>query len=234
MTNDRSEFDLYAEGYNSLVERVLPPGVGSVAKFARVKVWHAVGEAGRRGLDVRSLNVLDAGCGTGTATALLKSFCRQVTGLDVSRKSLEIASANNPDLHCVHYDGTRFPFSDGHFDLCLAMCVVHHIHEPGRRPFFQELFRVLRPGGLAVIFEHNPLNPATRYVVSKCPLDQNATMVPEPLCRRLLMEAGFRDAESKFFLFAPVEWKAWLRWERRFLSRIPWGAQYFCSAAKML
>lgn len=234
MTDDRSEFDHFADSYNSLVTRGLPSGVGPLEKFARIKVWHAVVEADRRGLDMRSLNMLDAGCGTGTATGLLKSICPHVTGLDVSRKSLEIASANNPDLTCVHYDGSQFPFPDGHFDLCLAMCVVHHVPEPGRYLFFRELFRVVRPGGLAVIFEHNPSNPATRYVVSKCPLDQNATLVPERLCRRLLMEAGFRDAASTFFLFAPFEWEAWLRCERWLLSRIPWGAQYMCSAVKSI
>jgi len=233
MTNNPSEFDLYADSYNSLVARALPPGVGSVEKFARVKVWHAVGEAGRRGLDVRSLNVLDAGCGTGTADSILKTCSPQITGLDVSRKSLEIASANNPELTYVHYDGSHFPFPDNHFDLCFAMCVIHHIPEPGRNPFFREVFRVVRPGGLAVIFEHNPSNPATRYVVSKCPLDQHASLVPERLCRRLLLGAGFRDAASTFFLFAPLEWVAWLRFERRFLSRIPLGAQYLCSAVKM-
>jgi len=233
MTNKSSEFDLYAERYRSLVARALPPGAGSVEKFARVKVWHAIGEASRRHLDMRSLNVLDAGCGTGTADSILKVCTPRITGLDMSRKSLKIASANNPELTYVHYDGSRFPFPDDHFDLCFAMCVIHHIPEPGRNPFLREVFRVVRPGGLAVIFEHNPSNPATRYVVSKCQLDQHASLVPERLCRRLLMAAGFRDVASTFYLFAPLEWVSWLRFERRFLSRVPLGAQYMCSAVKI-
>ena len=50
--------------------------------------------------------------------------------------------------------------------------------------------RVLRPGGIAAIFEHNPLNPLTRRVVSNCVFDEDAVLLRRRRARGLLRQAG--------------------------------------------
>ena len=43
--------------------------------------------------------------------------------------------------------------------------------------FVAELARVVRPGGLVVVFEHNPLNPLTRLVVSRVTFDDGVRLL---------------------------------------------------------
>ena len=60
------------------------------------------------------------------------------------------------------------PVPDASVDVVFAICVVHHVPPAHWGAFAAEMARVLRPGGVAAIFEHNPLNPVTRRVVSNC------------------------------------------------------------------
>ena len=74
-------------------------------------------------------------------------------------------------------DGTALPFTKEIFDLVLAICVFHHI-PPSERPYvMREIHRILRPGGIVAVFEHNPLNPLTRYVVKQCEFDIDAELL---------------------------------------------------------
>jgi hypothetical protein len=41
----------------------------------------------------------------------------------------------------------------------------------------KEIQRVLRPGGVFSLIEHNPLNPVTRLIVSRTPVDGNAKLL---------------------------------------------------------
>ena len=68
----------------------------------------------------------------------------------------------NPGVDYIHYDGALIPLEDASFDLAFASCVLHHIEPVERARATSELARVLRPGGLVAIYEHNPLNPLTR------------------------------------------------------------------------
>ena len=58
----------------------------------------------------------------------------------------------------------------------------------------REAARVLRPGGVFAIIEHNPLNPATRLIVRRLPMDRNAILLGARETRRLLRAAGFANS----------------------------------------
>lgn len=49
----------------------------------------------------------------------------------------------------IEMDITRIPLPQGHFDLIICSHVLEHV--PDDRRAMQELFRVLRPGGIAAI-----------------------------------------------------------------------------------
>src|SRR5205823_4605799 len=111
--------------------------------------------------DVRGLRVLDYGCGHGMAAVVLARRGARVTGFDLSPGYLEEAgaraAANGVQVCLTQADGERLPFADGAFDRVWGNAVLHHLDldRAGR-----ELFRVLRPGGLAVFCEpwgENPL-----------------------------------------------------------------------------
>jgi hypothetical protein len=53
-----------------------------------------------------------------------------------------------------------------------------------------EMARVTRPGGMVAIIEHNPLNPVTRHIVSRCPFDRDAVLLRCGTGARLLAGAG--------------------------------------------
>jgi hypothetical protein len=92
--------------------------------------------------------------------------------------------------------------------------------------FAAEMKRVVRPGGLVAVFEHNPLNPLTRVSVSRCPFDEDVTLLRAGTTARLMTEAGLQPVERRFFYFLPVRDVATSRIERA-LRGVPLGAQYF-------
>lgn len=227
-----AEFDSYAEAYREHVAKALPPGVGEVDRFARVKVWHLVRAIDSVFPERRDVQILDAGCGIGLTDRYLKSTFPNITGFDVSPKSVEFAAQANPELsYCCDPTG-RLPFEDGQFDVVFAICVVHHVPPAEWLNFFRQLHRVLKPGGLLAIYEHNPWNPATQWVVSRCEFDRDALLLSSAKCRALAAEAGFSAPRVRNLLFLPLENELWCSWESRLFSRLPIGAQYEFTARK--
>jgi SAM-dependent methyltransferase len=101
------------------------------------------------GLDAGAL-VLDYGCGTGVLYGDLVGQGYRVVGLDLS---FEMLAADNRDVAVMRVcaDGTRIPTADGVFDAVFCRGSVHHL--PDIRSAFEEIRRVLKPGGLLVFSE---------------------------------------------------------------------------------
>jgi len=91
--------------------------------------------------------------------------------------------------------------------------------------------RTLIPGGLLMIFEHNPLNPLTRLAVARCEFDRDAQLLTRGLSARLLKQAGFTIAEKRFILVSPFAFKGSGCLERAF-CQAPLGAQYYVVGQK--
>lgn len=232
MEKTKPEFDQFAESYEKELNRALPLGAGEGAKFARIKAAHlrrqlilAFGSKARPTL-------LDVGCGIGLLDESLKPFFPHLAGFDVSPESIRLAQKRNPEVRYKTSEGTLFPFEDREFDGVFAVCVLHHVPEEGRKDFIQEAYRVLRPGGFFFLYEHNPWNPLTRWVVSRCSFDRDALLLTPNEGHRLLMQNGFEPAGGGALIFLPVEASAWQSWEARWLSGIPLGTQYFLAGKK--
>ena len=89
----------------------------------------------------------------------------------------------------------------------------------------------LRPGGLFALWENNPWNPGTRWVMSRIPFDRDAITIPPPEGRRMLTAAGFAIEETAYLFIFPRALK-WFRPLERRLTRLPLGAQYLTLARK--
>ena len=96
---------------------------------------------------------------------------------------------------------------------------------------FAELARVVRPGGLVFVFEHNPWNPVTRAIVRDCPLDRDAVLLTAPETRGLLSRAGLEVVEQRYYLFFPRS-LGFLRRFEPWLAWLPLGGQYYVAARK--
>ncbi|MGO4816212.1 class I SAM-dependent methyltransferase, partial [Cupriavidus sp. 2MCAB6] len=127
------------------------------------------------------------------------------------------------------YEGLRLPYEEATFDVVYTICVVHHVPPAQWPAFFSELKRVLKPGGMVVIFEHNPRNPLTQRVVSNCVFDKNAVLLRSEQTRELIANAGFHDILERFIItILPLN--KGLRSLDLMLGRLPFGAQYFVKA----
>ena len=77
----------------------------------------------------------------------------EVTGLDISRTMVEIARENGAvagvAVDFEHGDATAMPFADGSFDLIVCQAAFKNFRRPVSA--LDEMHRVLRPGGLAVV-----------------------------------------------------------------------------------
>ena len=115
--------------------------------------------------------------------------------------------------------------------MALASCVFHHIPEVEHVPLLGEIRRVLKPGGVLFVFEHNPLNPLTRHAVDTCPFDEHAVLIRAASMLRRVRGAGFPDASVKSRIFFPHILRALRPLERR-LTWLPLGAQYYVLGRK--
>lgn len=231
MTKPDSQFDAYATSYEDAVNKSLAFMGVKVDYFTRVKAGFLsdliaghFGEGGRARL-------LDVGCGTGNMHPLVAPAVASLSGTDVSAGCLDTARQRNPGVDYRHYDGHRLPWDDGAFDAAVTTCVMHHVPPEQWPAFAAELKRVVRPGGLAVIFEHNPLNPLTRRVVSNCEFDEDAVLFGQGKARALLAGAGFSKVRSRAILSLPSFGRA-TRALDLVAGRLGLGAQYFaCGVA---
>jgi ubiquinone/menaquinone biosynthesis C-methylase UbiE len=107
--------------------------------------------AGFAGLVNRDGVVADVGCGTGAATRMLADFGLNVVGIDLSPNMLAEARRRNPDLRFEVGSMTGMEYDDGCFDGICAWYSVIHIPDELLPQVFSEFYRVLRPGGLALV-----------------------------------------------------------------------------------
>lgn len=97
-------------------------------------------------------DVLDAGCGFGGTLAALDEQLSplSMTGLNIDGRQLELARGRvtagpGNRIDFVLGDACAMPFSEASFDRVLAVECIFHF--PSREAFFEQVGRVLRPGG---------------------------------------------------------------------------------------
>ena len=98
-------------------------------------------------------DVLDAGCGTGGMLTWLERYARggKVAGIDFSADALDFCRGRGL-RHVAQASVTALPFAEETFDLVTSFDVL--VQLPGEDPdevAMREMFRVLRPGGVAFV-----------------------------------------------------------------------------------
>ncbi len=224
-------FDSYEESYSATVNNAIAFTHLDVDFFTRVKAGYILDLCRAHFGSPGHVKALDVGCGVGNFHGLLAPALGSLSGVDVSRPSIERARQRHQGVEYQTYEGHRLPYDDGAFDLAFTVCVLHHV-PPAKWPgFVGEMRRVLRPGGLALVFEHNPRNPLTLRAVNNCPFDADAVLLRAEKTADLFTQAGFGSVGCRFILSVPAAGAA-LRTVDRVFSRLPWGAQYYVRAEK--
>jgi SAM-dependent methyltransferase len=227
MTGPRG-FDEVAPDYAGLVNSSIAFSGEDVDFFADLKVNLMVRYAGRS----RFRDILDFGCGVGLTTRALRSSFPEsrVTGYDPSHVSIREAAAatggTGGGVRFVNGDGPSLPLRDECCDAVFCACVFHHIAGAEHVHWVREICRVLRPGGLFFMFEHNPLNPLTRRAVRSCPFDEGVILLTPRRARRVMLAAGLDVERPRYYFFFPRPLRR-LRSLERHLNWLALGAQYY-------
>lgn len=219
----QTEFDRYRETYEEAVDEAIA-FAGQEHDFYVEAKARRLRELARRRLGPGRLAALDVGCGIGLVDRHLSSSF-ELHGVDVSAAMVERARAANPGVEYAVSEPRRLPHPDGRFDLAFAVCVLHHAERADRLPLLAEMRRVVRPGGLVAVFEHNPWNPLTRRVVRACAFDEGVELIPRRELASLLREAGLEAVAGEYLLFFPWRTRL-LQAAERILTGLPLGAQY--------
>lgn len=225
----QAEFDQYSSNYHDLLRDPIRDrfGGGDVDFFHKRKRDLIAEHFQRRGVDTRSQAYLDFGCGKGELLALLQPQFALVAGCDPSSGMLESSANVAPSFETrMQVDPAKIPFEDASFDFVTAVCVFHHVPVAARDALVKEIRRVLRPGGTIAIIEHNPINPVTRLIVSRLPVDADAILLYPNEVRRLYEANGIRVEDLRYFLYFPERLYSKLTSVEEALDRVPMGGQY--------
>jgi SAM-dependent methyltransferase len=159
--------------------------------------------------------ILDCGCGTGANLDWLQRFGRPA-GFDLSSTGLQLGRAAGR-TRLVQASVAAVPFREASFDLVTSFDVLYSLPDPVERAALVEMYRLLRPGGYALINvaameslrgDHSVLSREIRRYSR------------DLLCSRV-RSAGF-EVERITYAFASLYlpmWLARLRQRRRGLRR---------------
>lgn len=101
--------------------------------------------------------VLEVGVGMGTDHAEWHDGGAEAYGVDLTPRHLQLAQghlrARGHVPRLARADAERLPFADGTFDVVYSFGVIHHT--PGTQECVDEMWRVLRPGGRAIVMVYH-------------------------------------------------------------------------------
>lgn len=142
--------------------------------------------------------ILDIGCGPGYLAIQIARLREEmyIDGVDLSFKMVSLAGKNAID-HGVEKrvkfrvgNANALDCPEGHYDMVLSTGVLHSLREPVR--FFNECFRVLKPGGQAWIYDPAKITSGAR----KLPKDLGGRWAEAALFRAIILLAKLLRKEN--------------------------------------
>ena len=114
---------------------------------------------------LKSLKVLDNGCGTGYGTYYLaKNGVKEIIGIDISKKSIKYAQEryNAKNILFKQMDSLSLNLKKNYFDAVISFDVIEHIEEKHQKKFLSEIVNVIHNRGFLII--GNPNAALTREI----------------------------------------------------------------------
>lgn len=189
-------WDLVSEGYAREAAQVMLPFTRHAIALARPS---------------RSAHVLDVATGSGMLALELAPQVTRVDAVDFAPKMLEQLERRRralgiENIHVQQADGQALPFREQSFDAAFSMFGLMFF--PERERGFDELHRVLRPGGVTVVSSWAPVDQSPLMTLmfgalraadpSRSAPQTNWLSLENPeVFERELRGAGFRDVSVK-------------------------------------
>jgi ubiquinone/menaquinone biosynthesis C-methylase UbiE len=135
-------------------------------------------------LHYAACRTLEVGCSTGINTNFLAEYCMECIGLDIDEKALRYA---NDHAHFraqfLAGDAMHLPFHENSFDVVICNHVYEHVPDSSR--LMEEIFRVLRRGGICYLAAGNKYSVIEGHY--RLPF---LSWVPKPLAHCYLQWSG--------------------------------------------
>lgn len=138
--------------------------------------------------DLVSGDLLEIGCGVGRGTELLMDAAAHYTAIDKNEQLIQNLGEKYPEANFIAANIPPFSdFADNSFDTVVSFQVIEHIQDDAK--FIEEIYRVLKKGGVALISTPN----------IKLSLTRNPWHVREYTAKQLqaLCATHFGTVESK-------------------------------------
>jgi len=179
--SDAREYDVFTSyGYKALIRNYL--------KLIRIPV-------------TPKTRVIDLGCGTGAFTKRFREIYgndKNFFGLDISEKSISLATKLAPGVHFCTGDIEQCCFKDQSFDIVLFSGVLHHFTD--FEPCLLEGYRILKNNGCVLSYDPNIKNPfmwlyrhPSSPFFSQKGKTENERLLPAKQVNSSLREAGFTN-----------------------------------------
>jgi SAM-dependent methyltransferase len=219
-----AEFDTYAPTYSELLRDPIRDRFAGDNRFFHERKWELInGFLRSRRIEPSTTRWLDVGCGDGSLLKLAGRHFARAAGCDPSGEMIRSCGG----MEIRHQpSSTVLPFAARSFDLVTAVCVYHHVHAAARKLLTDAINRVLTPGGVFCMIEHNPRNPITRLIVSRCPVDRDAELLTAGDAAAVFDASGLEILDTAYFLYFPGPLYAALRGVEHRLRRIALGGQF--------
>lgn len=207
-----------SEYHQRFLDLTLAARSDALARETLEQEWRYIGPL--LSVPVRDARVLDLACGSGLFSLAWAERGARVTGIDfdssllqVSRERLRRSAPQAPPPDWLSGDATGMPFRTGSFDIVFCNSLLEHV--PAWDRVLAESARVLKPGGVYIVYTTNRTSPRQEEV-NHFPF---YSWLPDPIQRRVLawiMEHR-RDLVN-WTDFPAVNWFTFPRMRRAFES----------------
>jgi len=170
------------------------------------------------GIDFRGREIIDIGCGTGIIALLaldmgaVKAVCGDISQymLTLAEDNSKVAGYDSNRIHFCQFDAESLPFDDNSFDIVITGMSFGLF--PNQEKAVNEMFRVLRPGGLISLGAHGPehyweaIDTTIRALNKRHVLGYRFEFWPrtEKQILNLMNNSGFKDTRTNRFIWRNV------------------------------